>query len=124
MFLFQEKNGIKTDEVCNVYDHIRNTCKGLKIIGLMTIGSLDASLNSSNKNPDFEALVQCRENICKKFNIDLKQVELSMGMSHDYEQAVSVCVSILKKKSKIFFSLKIIMGSSNVRIGSSIFGSR
>ena len=84
-----EKNGIKTSEVCTVYDHIRNNCKYLKIMGLMTIGSLDASLNSSDRNPDFEALVKCRENICKSFNIDASCIELSMGMSHDFEQAVS-----------------------------------
>jgi uncharacterized pyridoxal phosphate-containing UPF0001 family protein len=87
---FLEKNGIKTNEICSVYDHITNNCKYLKIMGLMTIGSYDASV-SCEKNPDFEALVECRKSICEKFNIDYKNIELSMGMSHDFEQAVSVC---------------------------------
>ena len=56
----------------------------------MTIGSYEASVNSSDsRNPDFDALIKCRDDVCKKFNLDFKQVELSMGMSHDFDQAVS-----------------------------------
>lgn len=58
----------------------------------MTIGSLDASLNAANmnKNIDFEALINCRKILCEKFNLDYKSLELSMGMSHDFEQAVRI----------------------------------
>ncbi|RRT45901.1 hypothetical protein B296_00054815, partial [Ensete ventricosum] len=63
--------------------------------------------------------------VCKELEIPEEQCELSMGMSADFEQAVSnykfknylsmACVS---------GSVQIEMGSTNVRIGSTIFGAR
>ena len=44
----------------------------------------------------FQCLIECRENVCEKLGISLEDVELSMGMSNDFEKAVSalfeVCV--------------------------------
>ncbi len=114
MFFFEEKNGIKTDEVTNVYDYIRNNCNYLNIVGLMTIGSYEASINSEERNPDFDALIKCREDVCKKFNLDFKQVELSMGMSHDFEQAViylfffiKIFSSLIKFKSRLLWEVQM-----------------
>lgn len=36
-----------------------------------------------------QALLQLREKVCKELNLDRKDMELSMGMSADYEDAVS-----------------------------------
>ena len=46
----------------------------------------------------------CRQ-ISDEFNIPLEKIELSMGMSNDFEEAIK-------------------MGSTNIRVGSSIFGAR
>jgi len=43
--------------------------------------------------------------VCDALGLDATEVELSMGMSGDYESAIS-------------------MGSDNVRVGSTIFGAR
>jgi uncharacterized pyridoxal phosphate-containing UPF0001 family protein len=66
----------------------------------MTIGKYggDATL-------DFQSLVSCREELSSTLNIPTDEMELSMGMSSDYDLAIS-------------------LGSTNVRVGSTIFGSR
>ena len=46
-----------------------------------------------------------RTEICSHFKLPIESIELSMGMSADYEQAIQE-------------------GSTNVRIGSTIFGHR
>lgn len=54
----------------------------------MTIGQYDYDM-SKGPNPDFKTLAKCREEVCEKLNLDINNVELSMGMSTDYEHAVS-----------------------------------
>jgi len=66
--------------------------------GLMTIGE-------SGDMSAFKQMVELREKVCEKFQLQIKDVELSMGMSADYAEAVKY-------------------GSTNVRVGSLIFGER
>ncbi|KAI3992739.1 hypothetical protein MKX01_021700 [Papaver californicum] len=54
---------------------------------------------------NFRSLKNCRIEVCKALGITEECCELSMGMSGDFEQAIE-------------------MGSTNVRIGSTIFGPR
>lgn len=37
----------------------------------------------------FQCLIKCQEEVCKQFKLSKEQVELSMGMSSDYDKAVS-----------------------------------
>ena len=48
---------------------------------------------------------KCRDDVSNGLGTDASKIELSMGMSGDFEQAIE-------------------MGSDNVRVGSSIFGAR
>ena len=50
-------------------------------------------------------LIQCRNDVAKVLEVDDNCLELSMGMSNDFVEAIA-------------------MGSTNVRVGSSIFGAR
>lgn len=52
-----------------------------------------------------QTLLNCRAEVCKALGMAEDQCELSMGMSGDFEQAIE-------------------MGSTSVRIGSTIFGPR
>lgn len=72
----------------------------------MTIGSFEHS-QDPERNPDFEKLVWFRDELLKKMEslTNIENFELSMGMSHDYEIAIKY-------------------GSTNVRVGSTIFGAR
>ena len=64
----------------------------------MTIG-LSGSLE------DFRVLAGCREVLCEALGLQHDEVELSMGMSNDFETAIA-------------------HGSDSVRVGSSVFGKR
>lgn len=88
MLQFLEKNGIPPSEVETLTKYILNECKNLKLEGLMTIGKYGYN-PEDGPNPDFVCLKQCRDEICQNLGLDWKELNLSMGMSTDYEQAVS-----------------------------------
>lgn len=88
-------------ELCR---HVREKCAHLKLSGLMTIGAFDHDL-SVGPNPDFQRLIAVRAQVCVALGIAEEDLELSMGMSNDFEHAIDV-------------------GSTNVRVGSTIFGAR
>ncbi|TPX60959.1 alanine racemase [Powellomyces hirtus] len=94
------KSGVKPSECVSVAEHIATKCQQLKLLGLMTIGSADR--DPEVENPDFKTLVDCKKAVDEKLDLD---VELSMGMSDDFESAIH-------------------SGATNVRVGSSIFGAR
>ncbi|RZC41863.1 proline synthase co-transcribed bacterial -like protein [Asbolus verrucosus] len=72
--------------------------------GLMMIGRFGYKVEDG-PNPDFVCLKNCRDEICQNLGLDWKEINLSMGMSDDFEHAIE-------------------LGSTNVRVGSSIFGVR
>ncbi|XP_060529161.1 pyridoxal phosphate homeostasis protein [Cylas formicarius] len=98
------KSGIAPMEVPNLAKHILQNCPNLQFDGLMTIGRLGYNPDG-DPNPDFVKLRECRENVCEELNLELKDLNLSMGMSDDFERAIE-------------------QGSTNVRVGTSIFGQR
>ncbi|XP_034617846.1 pyridoxal phosphate homeostasis protein [Trachemys scripta elegans] len=98
------KHGLPPGETVGTVEHIIKECPSLEFVGLMTIGSFGHDL-SKGPNPDFQVLISLRQDVCEKLNIPIEKVELSMGMSTDYQHAIEV-------------------GSTNVRIGNIIFGER
>lgn len=38
----------------------------------------------------YQALLMCKQEVMERFNLKADEVEVSMGMSNDFEQAVSV----------------------------------
>lgn len=95
------KFGVEPSGCVDLAKHVSINCPNLEFCGLMTIGMLDYTSTPEN----FKTLVNCRSEVCKNLGIEEEQCELSMGMSGDFEQAIE-------------------MGSSIVRIGSTIFGPR
>jgi PLP dependent protein len=96
------KSGIAVedmDDVISTCKHIFNDCDNLTLKGIMTIGAPgDVSC--------LDKLDECRTAIATALDLDdPKKLELSMGMSGDYEVAIA-------------------KGSTNVRVGSTIFGAR
>lgn len=100
----ENKSGCDPDKVVAFYSFVGEMCTNLQVKGLMTIGSFNHDL-STGPNPDFQVLFKCREAVCKELGLSLDQVELSMGMSADFEHAIE-------------------QGSTNIRVGSTIFGAR
>merc|ERR1712241_1170003 len=103
----QNKNGLEPGSVLETVQHIREKCPKLKFSGLMTIGNLGNSLSATKDggNPDFQTLREVRREVSQQLNVPESEIELSMGMSNDFEEAIKC-------------------GSTNVRVGSSIFGAR
>ena len=105
----ENKNGIQPGpDVISTVKHIVENCPNLKFVGLMTIGALGNSLvdaENEEDNPDFIKLIECRRQITSSLELEEKSIELSMGMSNDFLDAIR-------------------MGSTNIRVGSSIFGAR
>jgi uncharacterized pyridoxal phosphate-containing UPF0001 family protein len=79
----------------------------MSLIGLMTIGAIARSKETTpeNENEDFVSLRDTRDKVAQELGWDKEKLELSMGMSADFEGAIN-------------------MGSDEVRVGSDIFGER
>ncbi|XP_059497112.1 pyridoxal phosphate homeostasis protein [Stegostoma tigrinum] len=98
------KHGLSGEQTVDTVRHILSNCSCLEFVGLMTIGRYGYD-PSQGPNPDFQVLVARRKELCDQLNLPLETVELSMGMSTDYEHAIE-------------------LGATNVRVGSTIFGER
>ncbi|KAK6824791.1 hypothetical protein PG995_015605 [Apiospora arundinis] len=94
--------GQETVALCKIVEEAPH----LNLLGLMTIGAIARSVatTAENENEDFTCLREQRDLVIKELGLD-RELELSMGMSEDFEGAIT-------------------MGSSEVRVGSTIFGTR
>lgn len=100
-------------EVIELASHVVSSCHKLNLLGVMTIGAFESSMDDAQPNPDFEALRQTRDALeaalaqrhaGSQWGKDGKLL-MSMGMSSDFEVAIKA-------------------GSNIVRVGTSIFGQR
>lgn len=55
----------------------------------MTIGRFGYDY-SQGPNPDFLCLLECRARLCNAYNLETESLDVSMGMSDDFEHAVSM----------------------------------
>lgn len=98
----ESKYGVEPGPECvSLCKHIEESCPHLTLSGLMTIGQPDYSSRPEN----FVNLRECRKEVCAALGKEEDLLELSMGMSGDFVQATE-------------------MGSTNIRVGSTIFGAR
>ena len=93
------KSGVPQEEAGALARHIHEKCADLALVGLMTIGA-------PGESSCFDTLADCRRSIASDLGLASEDaLELSMGMSGDFEVAIG-------------------KGSNSVRVGSSIFGAR
>jgi PLP dependent protein len=95
------KSGCSAEECVNLVQKVIETCPHLKFRGFMTIGNPDPEKCTD----DFELLFKLREDVSKTIGVEPSTLDLSMGMSGDFEKAVA-------------------HGSTIVRVGSIVFGAR
>lgn len=95
------KSGVEPGEVAALAAAVRDSCPHLRVAGLMTIGMPDYTSRPEN----FACLRACRKDVAETLGVPEESLELSMGMSGDFEAAIE-------------------MGATNVRVGSTIFGAR
>ncbi|KAF8855635.1 hypothetical protein BDZ45DRAFT_715658 [Acephala macrosclerotiorum] len=106
----ESKSGVKPGkEASELAKHVLSSCPHLNLAGLMTIGAIARSqaAKEGEENEDFRCLVEERNRLQEELKHELgdRKLELSMGMSDDFEAAIG-------------------MGSDEVRVGSTIFGER
>lgn len=96
------KSGVQPGaEAAELCQYVHSECANLHLAGLMTIGSPEPS----EAVQCFELLKESRDAAEKALTLPAASLELSMGMSNDWEQAIS-------------------HGATSIRIGSAIFGAR
>lgn len=103
----EEKSGVEPHDAARLCSHILKKCPHLKLQGVMTIGAIARSqgLSEGQENEDFVKLREVRDTVAESLKLNANTIELSMGMSEDFESAIRC-------------------GSDEVRIGSTIFGAR
>ena len=104
----EAKSGVEPKETAELCRHVRERCPHLKLQGLMTIGAIARSQGASSEgkeNEDFVTLREVRDRVVEELGMREGELELSMGMSEDFESAIRC-------------------GSNEVRVGSTIFGQR
>ena len=103
----EEKAGVEPQDAGELCRHVRERCPHLRLQGLMTIGALARSqaVKEGQENEDFIKLKEVRDAVAKEMQVNEEELELSMGMSEDFESAIRC-------------------GSNEVRVGSTIFGER
>jgi pyridoxal phosphate enzyme (YggS family) len=101
------KSGVEPDKAAELCRHVKDKCPHLNLLGLMTIGAIARSqaTTAETENEDFEALARVRREVAAELGVDEESLELSMGMSADFEAAIR-------------------QGSGEVRVGSQLFGER
>ncbi len=102
------KSGVQPGkEAVELCRFVREQCPHLWLMGVMTVGAIARSrgLKPGEENEDFLTLKQVGEEAESILRLDKGSLELSMGMSADFESAIRC-------------------GSSEVRVGSGIFGER
>ena len=95
----ESKTGIAPSEAESLGQHIIMNCASLHFCGLMTVA------NPIEPAVSFNILADLRESITSNLGLPADSMILSMGMSGDWEGAIA-------------------LGASEVRLGSSIFGTR
>ena len=96
-----QKGGVEDDaQAVALARFVAGSCPALQLAGLMTIGKLGEVASGC-----FERLVAARAAVARALELEPAALELSMGMSGDFELATA-------------------HGSDAVRVGSAIFGAR
>lgn len=101
------KSGVEPGAAAELCRHVREMCPHLRLQGVMTIGAIARSQAAKEgvENEDFVRLREVRDEVAQELEIGREELELSMGMSEDFESAIRC-------------------GSNEVRVGSTIFGER
>jgi len=95
----ESKSGLTPGgELLDLVRTVADECPNISVDGLMTIGA-------PGDYGCFDTLAGCREEVAGALGVEPGSLELSMGMSGDYQEAIA-------------------RGATSVRVGSTIFGAR
>ncbi|MGV3486318.1 MAG: YggS family pyridoxal phosphate-dependent enzyme [Planctomycetaceae bacterium] len=92
-----DKHGFSADELLAVWPEIQDVGV-VPIVGLMAMAGLESHGDEARRQ--FAAVRQLRDTITERFGTSLP--ELSMGMSGDFEQAISEGATLVRIGSRLF----------------------
>ena len=103
----ESKSGVEPEDATGLSKHIVDSCPHLQLTGFMTIGAIARSqaTTAETENEDFVRLRKVRDKVAEDLSWKQEDLELSMGMSEEFENAIRA-------------------GADEVRVGSTIFGER
>lgn len=101
----QSKDGFAVAELRSAWKRMRD-CDSLEVAGLMTMAPLDN--NPDAARPVFRGLKEFRDELRANSDGRFAMVELSMGMSGDFEVAIEEGATIVRVGSRLFEGLKTV----------------
>ena len=113
-FQYRDNKRFNTKGLSNFTRSLILTTKHILWTLLISSAAIDCYLSVSYViiPSSFQCMVQCRQRVCDELHLNVDDIQLSMGMSNDYEQAVSgffihpqwVCLHLREKTLSIGFS--------------------
>ena len=93
------KTGLNPDALLGVMEYAL-TLPRIRVCGLMTMGALGSSPDEARKT--FAAVRQLRDRLQETFKPQTPLTELSMGMSHDFHEAILEGATMVRVGSRLF----------------------
>ena len=91
----ETKTGADIKDIYDIAETIINKCQKLELIGIMSLGNV-------NNIKEFKQMIDIKDEICNKYNLNKEKFIASFGTSQDYYNA-------------------ILSGSDEIRVGHTIF---
>lgn len=88
IYICVAKSGIDPEAAISLYEHILRSCANLQLEGLMTIGKYGHDY-STGPNMDLVRMMELHTKLCYNLKLAPDTVQVSMGMSNDYDRAVN-----------------------------------
>jgi len=95
----EAKHGFQPDEIESLFPKIFKLPR-LNVLGLMTMAALEGGLGRARLN--FAALRELKERLLPHCDQNVQMLELSMGMSGDFEVAIEEGATIVRVGSALF----------------------
>ncbi len=95
----ENKTGLDPDALLGVMEYALSLPR-IRVCGLMTMGALGSSPEEARKT--FAAVRQLRDKLQETFNPETPLTELSMGMSHDFHEAILEGATMVRVGSRLF----------------------
>ena len=95
----ENKTGLDPDALLGVMEYALSLPR-IRVCGLMTMGALGSSPEEARKT--FAAVRQLRNKLQETFNPQTPLTELSMGMSHDFHEAILEGATMVRVGSRLF----------------------
>jgi pyridoxal phosphate enzyme (YggS family) len=100
----ETKSGFTEDEWPRLPEYI-GVLQHVRVSGLMAMAALDGTIDEARRT--FERLRLLRDDWYKDFRLPHEMTELSMGMTHDFEEAIMEGATLIRVGSALFAGIAL-----------------